>query len=300
MKPILLAGAALALPLSLFADPFQEAEVTRVVNSVSLLNPDRAPKPASVGNVVSGKTAVQTGNDSRTELEFPDKTITRLGANALFRFEAGTREMDLERGTILFSSPKGEGGGKIQAGAVTAAVTGTNFLLGYIPGKLYRLTVLEGKVIVWLTAFPGQRTQLKAGQSLDFNPTSGKLPALKTVDLKKVIASSRLVDGGGFKPLPSQKVIILAADRQQSRIIQPKPPKPPATVGREQQIAQQTRNTTQQPNLPPKPAVKPTPPKPTPPKPTATPPKPPGPRPTPPHTGGGGTGGTIGGGGSGG
>ena len=33
---------------------------------------------------------------------------------------------------MLFSSPKGSGGGKVQAGAITAAVTGTDFLISRI------------------------------------------------------------------------------------------------------------------------------------------------------------------------
>lgn len=294
---LLLAGVALAS--SLQAEPFQQAEVTRVVNIVSLLKPDQAAKPASVGNVVNGKTAVQTGANSRTELEFPDKTVTRLGANALFRFTAGGREMDLERGTMLFSSPKGAGGGEVQAGAVTASVAGTNFLLAYVPGKVYKLIVLEGKVLVWLSAFPRQRQQLKAGQMLDFNPNSGKLAPLKSVNLKQLVSSSRLLEGGGFNPLPGKapSLIVLAADRQQTRIVAPKPP---ATIGRERQVAQQTRNTTQQSQPPQAPASRPGPaPRPTPPPlPQAT-PKKPNPGPPPPHTGGGGTGGTIGSGGGG-
>ena len=84
------------------------------------------------GDVIRGNTALKTGGDSRAELEFPDLTITRVGSNALFRFLAGGREITLDGGTMLFSSPKGAGGGKVQAGAITAAVTGTEFLISYI------------------------------------------------------------------------------------------------------------------------------------------------------------------------
>ena len=72
---------------------------------------------AAPGDLVKGDTALKTGGNSRAELQFPDLTITRVGSNALFRFIAGTREMVLDSGTMLFSSPKGAGGGKVQAGA---------------------------------------------------------------------------------------------------------------------------------------------------------------------------------------
>ena len=53
---------------------------------------------ATLGDVISGKTALKTGGDSRAELQFPDLTITRVGSNALFRFLAGGREMTLDGG----------------------------------------------------------------------------------------------------------------------------------------------------------------------------------------------------------
>jgi hypothetical protein len=101
-------------------EPFEKAEVTRTVNLVSLLL-EMKSRPATLGDVISGKTALKTGGDSRAELKFPDLTITRVGSNALFRFLTGGREITLDGGTMLFSAPKGAGGGKVQAGAITAA-----------------------------------------------------------------------------------------------------------------------------------------------------------------------------------
>ncbi len=110
LRHSVLALATVALGGGLLAEPFQKAEVTRAVNSVSLVENEKA-RPASVGDVVIGRTMVRTGVDSRTELKFPDLTVLRLGANSLFSFEAGSRSMELESGTLLFSSQKGEGGG---------------------------------------------------------------------------------------------------------------------------------------------------------------------------------------------
>ena len=84
------------------------------------------------GDVITKDLALKTGGDSRAELEFPDLTITRVGANALFRFLAGKRQIILDGGTMLFHAPKGAGGGKVETGAITAAVTGTDFLISNI------------------------------------------------------------------------------------------------------------------------------------------------------------------------
>ncbi|MGB9276564.1 MAG: hypothetical protein WCC08_15115, partial [Terrimicrobiaceae bacterium] len=88
------------------AEPFERAEVTKAINAVSLLPRNTNAVP---GDVVSGDSALKTGGNSRAELEFPDFTITRVGSNALFRFLAGRREITLDSGTLLFSSPKGVG-----------------------------------------------------------------------------------------------------------------------------------------------------------------------------------------------
>ncbi|MGC2579591.1 MAG: FecR domain-containing protein, partial [Terrimicrobiaceae bacterium] len=115
------------------AEPFERAEVTKAINAVSLLPRNTKAVP---GDVVSGDSALKTGGNSRAELEFPDFTITRVGSNALFRFLAGRREITLDSGTLLFSSPKGVGGGKVQVGAITAAVTGTDFLISRIARRI--------------------------------------------------------------------------------------------------------------------------------------------------------------------
>ena len=123
----------IAHPAGFGAEPFQEAEVTKKFNLVSLLF-GRDSRPVALGDVVKGDRALKTGGDSRAELQFPDLTITRVGSNALFRFLPGQREIILENGTVLFSSPGGAGGGKVQAGAITAAVTGTDMLVSLTKG----------------------------------------------------------------------------------------------------------------------------------------------------------------------
>jgi FecR protein len=194
----------------LWAEPFEQAEVTKAINRVSLLPPD---KPAVRGDVVRGNTGLKTKGDSRAELQFPDLTITRVGSNSLFRFVAGTREIVLDSGTLLFSAPEGAGGGKVSAGAITAAVTGSDFMISNV-GRV-KVVCLSHKVTVYFTANPKVRTELRPGQMLDI--TAGlqrKMPRATTINLGKLLATSKLAESGGFRPLPSQAILAQNIARQ--------------------------------------------------------------------------------------
>ena len=93
----------------------KEARVTQVVNDVKLLLQQAAPRPAAVSDLIRYGTAVRIGTQSRSELAFTDLTVTRLGANTIFSFNEGTREMNLIDGAILFQVPKGAGRATIAA-----------------------------------------------------------------------------------------------------------------------------------------------------------------------------------------
>ena len=210
MKRLVLILPLLAGHLSVLrAEPFEQAEVKKAINVVSLLPQDVRAVP---GDIVDGDTALQTGGYSRAELQFPDLTITRVGSNALFRFIAGTREMVLDSGTMLFSSPKGAGG-KVQAGAVTVAVTGSDFMISNV-GKV-KVICLSHKVAVYFTANPKIRTELGPGQMLDIAAGANrKMPPVTTINLGKLLASSMLTESGGFGPLPSQPILAQNTDKQ--------------------------------------------------------------------------------------
>src|SRR6188768_3408266 len=89
------------------AQQLQQARVTQVFNDVKLLPNQAAARPAAVNDEVKQGTAVRTGTDSRTELTFTDLTITRLGANTVFSFKPGTREVNVSNGAILLQIPPG-------------------------------------------------------------------------------------------------------------------------------------------------------------------------------------------------
>jgi hypothetical protein len=119
-----LATAFLFLAGNAVAGPLKEARVTQVIQDVRLLPSNAAPHPASVNDNVHGDTAVRTGVQSRSELTFPDQTLTRLGEQTIFSFKEETRTFNLGSGAILLSVPKKSGGTQIKTATVTAAITG--------------------------------------------------------------------------------------------------------------------------------------------------------------------------------
>ena len=212
------------LPAAAQAEPFKQAEVTRTVNIVSLLPEMQSVRPASIGDVISGQTALKTADDSRAELRFPDLTITRVGSNALFRFFAGGRDMTLDGGTMLFSSPKGAGGGEVQAGAITAAVTGTDLLVTYIKGPAakggrVKVICLSRTVLVYFTANPRERRLLRPGQMVEVPNGATKFSPVSVVSLSLIFSTNELFESGGFGPLPSQASLAELAENQQKEIL---------------------------------------------------------------------------------
>jgi len=278
------------------AATLDQATITRVINNVEVIPADRSPAPASVGEVVRGGTDVRTGGNSRAQLTFPDQTLARLGANTLFSFERGTRRLDLESGAILLQVPKDAGGATIRSAPVTAAITGTTVMMEYSPGNpgVVKLIVLEGTVRISLAGRLGESVLVGPGQMIAVAANARSLPDPVTVDIKRVLRTSRLIKEG---ELESLGLIMETVNEQQRMIAEGRldegGPLLPGTFA--QNPAQQAanvansiinrRDTVPQPTPPP--VVRPAPPQPVPPPPP--PPTPPQPKPEPTYTPNGGT-----------
>src|SRR6266852_4916273 len=137
-------------PSEVRAADLKEAEVTQVVQDVKLLPSNSSARPAAVNDNVRQGTAVQTGTQSRSELTFKDKTITRLGEKTIFSVGQGARTIELGSGQFLLYVPKNSGGAKIKMGAVTAAITGTTVMGNVAPSGIVEFTVLEGSACIHL------------------------------------------------------------------------------------------------------------------------------------------------------
>ena len=193
----------------------QEARVTQVVNDVKLLREQGAPRPAVVSDFVRRGNAVRTGTQSRSELTFADLTITRLGANTIFSFKEGTREMNLIDGAILFQVPKGSGGATIRTVGVTAAITGTTGIGEFHPATTSRPQPFSK----WLCLEGTFHLYLPNGQSMELGP--GKMVTTDSKSFSKVatfniakLASTSLFFTGFDTPLASLDLIVLEEQQQ--------------------------------------------------------------------------------------
>lgn len=220
VRQIFLAGlVVLGASLAHAAGPLQSAEVTRVYNKVELLPGEASAVPAKIGDEVSGRTAVQTGTKSRAELAFNDATIARLGANSLFSFDKGTRDLNLNEGVILLEVPKDAGGATINTAAVTAAVTGTTIMIEFRKaanaGKgLVKFIVLEGTMRLNLKGRLGESMLLKAGQMLTIPANAKSFPAAPVVvDVGRLAKTSGLMSDQ-FSPLNNQPFIMQTVNEQ--------------------------------------------------------------------------------------
>jgi hypothetical protein len=197
----------------------KEARVTQIIREVKLVPADKAAREAALNDKVSEDTGVRTGGDSRSELTFPDLTITRLGANTIFSFNKSGRTANVETGSILLRVPKDSGGGSIRSSAVTVAVTGTTVIFEGSRGGRSKLITLEGSSRVSLKRNPKEFRKVLAGQMIDVPAGATTLPMPVNVDLNQIMRTHPLITD--FKPLPSQPLIMAAAQQPQ-----PEPPPP--------------------------------------------------------------------------
>ncbi len=190
------------------AAPLSEGELTRVINDVKVLPVETSPFAATPGAKISGRTAVSTGAQSRAELRFSDKTLTRMGANSIFRMDQTTRTVDLQQGVILLQVPKQLGGAKVRTAAVTAAVTGTTVLFEYTPDGFIKIIVIEGEVDVSLNKDRSKFRTLKAGDMwISKVDDRDNLPLPVQVDLARLQRTSKLLNTTEFPPLGNEKQV---------------------------------------------------------------------------------------------
>src|SRR4051794_15368642 len=84
----------------LIAAEKQDAQVTQIVRDVRVLPSRATARAASLNETIREGTGVRTGSDSRAELTFNDQSLTRLGANTVFSFDQGARDLNLNSGAV--------------------------------------------------------------------------------------------------------------------------------------------------------------------------------------------------------
>src|SRR5437762_4627528 len=196
--------------------PLTESTVTEIIKEVNLLPAGAAgATQAKLKDVVKAPDRVRTGAESRTELTAPDNTITRIGANTVFSFETKDRVLNLQKGSLLFHSPKGVGGGMIKSGGASAAVLGTTLLVASTADGGFKVILLEGRGRVGLPN--GRSAELRAGQIVYVLPGGNGFSGVLDVNLAKLVAGSLLLTGFSHE-LPSAGLIRDAVQRQSDQL----------------------------------------------------------------------------------
>jgi hypothetical protein len=200
------------------AAPLESAEVTIVVNDVRIYRGSDSSKSASVGERVSGKDDLHTGRRSRAELTFPDKSLTRIGANSIFSFSSGSRDMEIKQGSFLLQAPKDAGGATIRTATVTAAITGTTTLMEYNPGQWIKFITLEGTAKLKMNS-GGGFVDVPAGKMIFMKLSDKKIPLPIMINIQRLIKTSNLL-GNDFRELSPEAVDFIKktiADQNQAR-----------------------------------------------------------------------------------
>src|SRR6267378_827386 len=260
------------------ADQLQQAHVSQVIQDVRLMEAHGAPRPAAVNDAVTQQMGVRTGVESRAELTFIDLTLTRLGANTIFSFKQGARELDLTSGAVLLQVPPKAPAVKVNTSAVTAAVTGGTAL--FATGPPTKFMVLEGVGTFYPAGHPERAATINGGEMMTMT-ADGRMTKPEKFDVKQVLKTSRLIKD--FPPLENLPLVMAVVDLQLAEQqlaglnSQGLARNLVDVIGTTDQNANANpvvlvRNSTSSPTAPP-----PTPPPPTPPPPTPPPPTPPPP-----------------------
>jgi FecR protein len=216
LKVLLVGSFVCASVTALAATPLTESTFTEIIKEATVVTASTGnATPARTNEVFKVPDLVRTGTDSRLEMTAPDETITRVGANTVFTFEAGERNIRLEKGSILFHSPAGAGGGTIKYRGTTAAVLGTTMICAVLSDGSFKVLVLEGHGKVTLANLTS--VTLEAGQMIIVPPVGDAFSPVMTFSLARLVPRLMLVVGFS-KPLSSMSLITAAIQLQDEQI----------------------------------------------------------------------------------
>ncbi|MEY2541529.1 MAG: hypothetical protein QOI22_1131 [Verrucomicrobiota bacterium] len=189
----------------------EEARITQIIQDVQLLGASNVSRSAAVNDSVSEGMRVRPGPDARAELTFNDKTVARLGANAVFSFKDGTRTLNLEEGALLLQVPKSAKGARVCSGGIAATVTGTTAVFESHPTH-YKFLVLDGTGRLYRPGHLGDSVLVNAGQMVFGQPKTA-LSDPVDFDIGRFVKTSRFITD--FPPLGSGALLVKESQKQQ-------------------------------------------------------------------------------------
>ena len=170
---------------------------------------------ATLNDKVESNTQVGTGEQSMCELSLDDKSVTRIGANAVFTFVEQERLVKCDKGTFLVSKDPETETMTVTTGSVTAAVNGSTVMFD-VRGDATHVAVAETTTGVVVTDKNGKSMTLQSGEGISATPSGMASAAPKSVDVKDLTSSSPLFTEAGLAPLANDALIKGVASAQAS------------------------------------------------------------------------------------
>jgi len=188
--------------------------VSFLKNSVYKLD-NTSKVTAALNDKVESNTQVGTGEQSMCELSLDDKSITRIGANAVFTFVEQERLVKCDKGTFLVSKDPETETMTVTTGSVTAAVNGSTVMFD-VRGDATHVAVAETTTGVVVTDKNGKSVTLQSGEGISATPAGMATATPRSVDVKDLTSSSPLFTEAGLAPLANSALIKGVASAQES------------------------------------------------------------------------------------
>lgn len=170
---------------------------------------------AILNDKIESNTQVGTGEQSMCELSLDDKSVTRIGANAIFSFTEKERLVKCDKGTFLVSKDPETETITVTTGSVTAAISGSTVVFD-VKDDATHIAVAETTKGVIVTDKNGKSITLQSGEGISATSDGMTSSTPKSVDVKDLISSSPLFNEKGLAPLANDALIKGVASAQET------------------------------------------------------------------------------------
>jgi hypothetical protein len=170
---------------------------------------------AVLNDKIESNTQIGTGEQSMCELSLDDKSVTRIGANAIFSFTEKDRLVKCDKGTFLVSKDPETETITVTTGSVTAAISGSTVVLD-VKDDATHIAVAETTKGVIVTDKNGKSMTLQSGEGISATPNGMTSSSPKSVDVKDLTSSSPLFTEKGLAPLANDALIKGVASAQET------------------------------------------------------------------------------------
>ena len=188
-------SGSLLLPKEAFAQtPLTRAVIQSLRNQVRLIPKNQSARPARTSDAMSPGDALATAKSSTAQLRFNDGSLARLGEQAVFKFNPGSRTLDLSNGTALVLIPPKRGTTRVRTPNAAAGIRGSALFVRYIPET--DTTIVGALTTSGIEVFnegSSQRQELKAGNMAVV--VKDRIEKVYEFDLKTFYQTSELVSG---------------------------------------------------------------------------------------------------------